>query len=448
MTTQLQPPPHNLEAEAALLGSLLIAPGPAALLQAQDAGLMPDDFYMAKHNWIYDAILALSEAGSPYDIVTLPDELERRGQLEEIGGVAYLALLMKDTPTAVHIEPYAQIVHGTARRRALIAVAGDVARLAWDGEQGVDEVMGAAEGAMFAVTQESKGRGGLQHIMPDLHDLYDHINTIRDGKLPGVPTGFKDLDNLLGGLHKGDQVILAGRPGMGKTAMLTSIALNAAWTGRRVALFSLEMSRREMTQRLVAAQSGIGTHVLRTGRLDGLWPAFVEASGDLGNLKIHIDDTPGISPAQLRGQCLRLAMEQGVDLILVDYLQLMTTGKRIDGGRHHELGFITKALKNLARELDVPLVAGSQLNRGVESRADKRPLLSDLRDSGAIEEDADIVLFIYRDEMYDPETEMKNIAELICAKHRQGPTGMINLFFQKQQVKFIDAQVFERELNI
>ena len=235
---------------------------------------------------------------------------------------------------------------------------------------------------------------------------------------------------------------------MGKTALLTSLALNAAWAGRKVALFSLEMSRREMIQRLVAAQSGIGTHVLRTGRLDGLWPAFVKAGGELGNLKIFIDDTPGISPGQLRGQCRRLVAEEGIDLILVDYLQLLTAGKRIDGGRHHEIGFITKSLKNLARELNVPLVAGSQLNRGVEARADKRPLLSDLRDSGSIEEDADIVLFIYRDEMYDPETEMKNIAELICAKHRQGPTGTINLFFQKQQVKFIDAQIYERKLYI
>jgi replicative DNA helicase len=439
--------PHNVEAEEAILGSLLI--DPEAIFRVSSF-LKPDDFYIVKNGWIYDAILSLHERRQPSDFVTVCDELENRNQLEEIGGAAYISSLINSVPTAIHVEAYGHIVERTALRRRLISAASQIASFAYEEDQSVDEVIDRSEAVLFSISQRRIARD-LVPVRQVLADYYDRIAYLYEhrGEPLGIPTGFIDLDRMLGGLQRSDLVIVAARPGVGKTSMLLGMALTAARKYmQKVAVFSLEMSNEQLVQRLMSSETGIDSQRLRLGDLqEAEWPKFVEAAGRLSDAMLFIDDTPGISAVQLRTKARRLHAEYGLDLIMVDYLQLMSGDMRSEN-RVQEISYISRALKGLARELNVPLIAASQLSRAVEQRHDKKPILSDLRESGSIEQDADVVIFIYRDELYNPETEMKNIADIIVSKHRHGPTGTIQLFFRKHLAQFVDAEVFHRSLEL
>lgn len=446
MTTPDRLKPHNIEAEEAVLGSLLIDPD-AVIRIAQF--LAPEDFYVARHSWVYEAIRDLYERREPADLVTLTDELERRNQLSELGGSAYLTRLINMTPTSIHVEYYARIVERTAVLRRLIDAAGEIARLAYQDTEDVGVVVDQAEEIIFGVAARQIERD-LRPIRQVLDKYYDHIEYLYQHQedIIGIPTGLADLDKLLGGLQRSDMVIIAGRPGMGKTSLALSVALQAARRHRkRVAMFSLEMSDEQLVQRLISAETGIDSQRLRLGRIqEDEWPTFMQATDLLANTDIFIDDTPAISVLELRTKARRLHAEHGLDLLIVDYLQLMRGDMRSEN-RQQEISFISRSLKALARELNIPILALSQLSRQVESRHDKRPMLSDLRESGSIEQDADVVLFIYRDEVYDPDTEFPNIAEIIVAKHRSGPTGIFSIYFKKHLAQFVDLEVKRRPME-
>lgn len=581
--------PHDVEAEEAVLGSLLIDPD---ALYRVASFLRPEDFYIQKNGWIYEAILALHERREPVDFVTLRNELEARGILEEVGGVAYLARLIDTVPTAIHVEAYGRIVEEAAIRRRLISAASDIAQLAYQEGQEIGEVLDRAEQSLFAISQRRITRDlvPIQDVVRPFYDRIEYLYT-HQGEPLGVPTGFIDLDRLLGGLQKSDLIIVAARPGVGKTSLCLSIARNAARMGKHVAIFSLEMSAEQVVQRLVSAETGIDAQRLRLGQLrEEEWPLLVQATGVLSELPIFIDDTPAISALQLRTKARRIHAEYGLDLIVVDYLQLMTSDVRVEN-RVQEVSYISRMLKSLARELDIPVLAVSQLSRAVEQRTDKRPVLADLRESGcltgdtlvqladgrrmpigqlareshpvrvmalneqtwklepvearkawrvgiapvyrlrtrlgreiratanhrfrtiegwkrldqlrpgehialprvgqivpseelirlsqsdvywdqvasiewageeevfdlevpghhnfvagdiivhnSLEQDADVVMFIYREEMYRPETEKQHIADIIVAKHRHGPIRTIQLFFREQLAQFLDAE--------
>jgi replicative DNA helicase len=434
--------PHNIEAEEAVLGSLLIDPD--AILQVSTF-LKPNDFYVERHSWIYEAISELHERRQPAnDLVTISDELERQNRLAEIGGPAYLTSLINATPTSIHVEYYARIVERTAVLRRLIAAAAKIAQLAYQDSEDVDEVVDRAEEIIFGVSERRIERD-LRPIRQVLDDYYDRVEYLyqHQGEIIGIPTGLADLDKLLGGLQRSDMVVLAGRPGMGKTSLALSMALQAARLHqKRVALFSLEMSAEQLVQRLVSAETGIDSQRLRLGAIKpDEWPTFYQAIRLLSETSVFIDDTPAISAFDLRAKARRLHAEHGLDLMIVDYLQLMSGGNMRNENRQQEISFISRSIKSLARELNIPILALSQLSRQVESRADKRPMLSDLRESGSIEQDADVVLFIYRDDVYNPDTEFPNIAEIIISKHRSGPTGIFSVYFKKHLAQFVDLQV-------
>ncbi len=440
MSTIERLPPHNLEAEEAVLGSLLIDPD--AIYDVANF-LHPHDFYKVQNKWIYEAILALNERREPLDLLTLTDELRRREQLEEIGGEAVIIGLVNAVPTSVNAAHYGRIVEAASTRRQLINAASSIANLAYEEAEEISIVIDRAEQALFSVSEERTTRD-LTPISQIARDYLERIEklTERGEDIIGVPTGFSDLDRLLGGLNKSDLLILAARPGMGKTSLQNAIALTAATRyGKRIAIFNLEMSGEQLVQRMLSAETRIDSQRLRRGQLhEHEWPIFMEAIGRLSQTRIFIDDTPSITPNQLRTKCRRLYAEHGLDLIMIDYLQLMVT-ERGSSNRVMEISEISRGLKGLARELDVPVLAAAQLSRAVEQRQDKRPLLSDLRDSGSIEQDADIVMFIYRDEYYNPDTtERPNIAELNIAKHRNGPTGTIDLYWHSKLATFRNLQ--------
>ncbi|HSJ56953.1 MAG TPA: replicative DNA helicase, partial [Anaerolineae bacterium] len=391
-------PPQNVEAEEALLGSLLIDPD--AIIRVAVI-LKPEDFYREKNGWIYETALALHERREPIDFLTICDELDRREQLDEVGGPAFITTLINAVPSSIHAEYYARIVERAATRRRLIDAAGQIAALGYEEAEDVDEVVDRAEQVLFGVSERRIARE-LVPIKQVLSEYYDRIEqlTRQQGDVIGIPTGFADLDKLLGGLQRSDMIILAARPSVGKTGLALSIARNAAKRyNRRVALFSLEMSGEQVVQRLISAETGIDAQRLRRGKIEEHeWERFMRATNDLAETFFFIDDTPGISALELRSKARRLHAEVGIDLIIVDYLQLMRGDYRSEN-RVQEISGISRALKALARELNVPVLALSQLSRGVESRTDKRPILSDLRESGALEQDADVVMFIYRDEL-------------------------------------------------
>ncbi len=438
--------PHNVEAEQAVLGALLIDPD---AVYRVNTFLRADDFYVEKHRWIYEGILALHERHEAVDLVTLCDELERREQLAEIGGAAYITSLINATPTALNIEHYGHIVERTSTLRRLIGAAGEIAALAYQGADDVDEVVDRAEQILFGVSQRRVARD-LVPIRDVISEYYDRIDYLyrHKGETIGIPTGFRNIDKLLGGLQRSDLIIVAARPGMGKTSLMLSIARNAARKyDRRVAIFSLEMSAEQLVQRLISAETGIDSQRLRIGNLrEEEWPRFIQATGELSEAMIFIDDTPSISAIQVRTKARRLYAEYGLDLIVVDYLQLMQSDRRIDN-RVQEISLLSRSLKGLARELNIPVLVASQLSRAVEQRTDKRPMLSDLRESGSIEQDADVVMFIYRDDYYSPDTERPNIAEIIVSKHRNGPTGMVPLFFKKELAQFCDVELYREDLE-
>lgn len=437
-------PPQNIDAEEAVLGALLIDPD--AIIRVATI-IKADDFYREKNGWIYECALALHERREPIDFVSMCDELDHREQLHEVGGPAFITSLINAVPTSVHIEHYARIVERAATRRRLIDAAGQIAAVAYQEADDIAEVVDQAEQILFGVSQRRISRD-LVPIREILSAYYDRIEylTRHRGELIGIPTGFSDIDKLLGGLQRSDLVILAARPSVGKTSLALSFGHNAAKKHRqRVAFFSLEMSSEQVVQRLISAETGIGSQNLRRGEIDD-WARFMKATNDLSESTFYIDDTPGISALELRTKARRLHAEVGVDLIIVDYLQLMRGDTRSEN-RVQEISSISRSLKALARELNVPLLALSQLSRGVESRTDKRPMLSDLRESGALEQDADVVMFIYRDELYNPNTEDKNIAEVIIAKHRNGPTGKVALFFKRELAQFREAELRTTDLD-
>lgn len=439
-------PPQNTEAEEAVLGGLLIDPD--AIIRVATI-LRPEDFYREKDAWIYDAIQILHERREPVDFLTVCDELERRGRLNEVGGAAFITSLINAVPTSIHVEHYARIVERTATRRRLLDAAGQIAALAYQEADDVEEVVDHAEQILFGVSERRISRE-LVPIKVVLSEYYDRIEylTRHRGEMIGIPTGFSDIDRLLGGLQRSDMVILAARPSVGKTSLALSIAHNAAKKhGQRIAFFSLEMSSEQVVQRLISAETAIDSQRLRRGDIaEGEWGRFMKATSDLAETLFYIDDTPSISALELRTKARRLHAEVGIDLLVVDYLQLMRGDFRSEN-RVQEISTISRALKALARELNVPVLALSQLSRSVESRQDKRPILSDLRESGALEQDADVVIFIYRDEMYNENTERQNIADIMVAKQRNGPTGTVSLYFKKELAQFREAEMRRTEID-
>ncbi len=439
-------PPSNIDAEEALLGSLLIDSD--AIFEVASF-LRPDAFYREKNKWIYESILTLNDRRQPVDLITLSDELRNQNQLEEVGGESYVIGLLNIVPTSVHALHYGRIIEAAAVRRRMIAAATTIANLAYEQEEDIAVTIDRAEQTLFSISEERTTRDLIP--VKDVARAYlDRIEELheRGDEVIGVPTSFTDLDRLLGGLNKSDLIIIAARPGMGKTALQLAIGLAAARRyGKRIALFSLEMSAEQLVQRMIAAETRIDSQRLRRGDLEEHeWPIFYEAVGRISETQIFIDDTPSISPMQLRTKCRRLYAEHGIDVIMVDYLQLMQT-ERPYSNRVQEISEISRALKGLARELDVPLVANSQLSRAVEQRTDKHPMLADLRDSGSIEQDADVVMFIYRDDYYKhEESERPNIAEINVAKHRNGPTAVVDLFWQGQLATFRNLQRQEIKL--
>ena len=403
--------------------------------------LIGEDFYIHRLRWIWEAFVSLHEQRIPIDPLTVANELDKRGQLNEIGGRAYLTSLINQVPSSLNAESYGRIVEGYSVRRKMINAANQIASIAYNERTSVDDVMNEAEKAVFNVS-ERRLKHDLQPISSVLSEYYDRIDDLakRPEEFFGVPTGFIDLDKMLSGLQPSDLLIIAGRPGQGKTGFLLSVAKNAALTHKKhVAIFSLEMSNEQVVQRLIAQETGIDSQRLRTGKLlENEWPLFTHSIEVFSDTHVYLDDTPAITPLQLRTKCRRLHMEFGLDLVIIDYLQLMGGDTRTDN-RVQEVSYISRNLKVLARELNVPVLAAAQLSRAVEQRSDKRPVLSDLRESGSLEQDADIVMFIYRPDQYEKDTVKQNVAEIIVSKHRNGPVGSVELVFRSSLAKFENA---------
>ncbi len=430
--------PSNREAEEALIGAVLID---AEVYLDVAQFLNAEDFFIVRNQWVWEAFHHLSETRQPIDLVTLTETLANRGQLDEVGGQAYLISLVNRAPNAFHANSYGRIIEQNAIRRRMLEAANEIARLAYHQDQTIDTVVDEAEKAIFNVS-ERRIKRDLVPIKEVVRDYYDRIDELasRPDDIYGVPTGLIDIDNLLGGLQKSDLLIIAGRPGMGKTGFLLGTMRNAALIHKKhVAMFSMEMSNEQLLQRMIAMDTRIDTQRLRTGKLnDNEWDVFFQSLESYDRAMIFLDDTPAITPLALRTKCRRLHLEFGLDLVIVDYLQLMTGDSRTDN-RVQEVSNISRNLKVLARELNVPVLAAAQLSRAVEHRPDKRPQLSDLRESGSLEQDADIVMFIHRDPLSENEEE-RNKAEMIVAKHRNGPTHAgIGLVFINELAKFENA---------
>ncbi len=440
----IQVQPHNRQAEEAVIGAVLINPD-----SFFDLGqfLKSDDFYIVRNGWIWASFTRLHENRTPIDFLTVVEDLEKNNQLADAGGSAYLMALINQTPTSLHAEAYGHMVEETAMRRRMLTSANDLARLAYDQKTSLDTVIDTAEKSIFAISERRTHKDVLpiKEVLSDYYDRVDKLST-RSEDIYGVPTGLDDLDRLLGGLQKSDLLIIAGRPSTGKTGFLLSIAKNAAQRYKKhVAMFSLEMSNEQLVQRLIAQETGIDTQRLRTGKLkDDEWPLFTQAIEVLGDTQVFLDDTPAITPMQMRTKCRRLHLEYHLDLVIVDYLQLMSSDTRNDN-RVQEVSYISRNLKILARELNVPVLAAAQLSRAVELRADKRPILSDLRESGSLEQDADIVMFIHRPDLLDKDNPRANLAEIIVAKHRNGPVHSgIELVFLNNLARFENAATVQR----
>jgi replicative DNA helicase len=446
MTIVERMPPHSIEAEEAVLGSVLIDP---EAYWRVSGWLRADDFYLVKHQWVWEACRALHEQRQPIDFVTLTQALAACGQLDEIGGPAFVSHLINTVPTAIHAEGYGHIVERKAQRRRLLTAASEIAVLAYDETIDDEVIHDRAEQAVFTTRRMLRAQAA-KPIDQAVNEYYAYIEQLYEqrGVPLGVMTGFVDLDQKLGGLRKSDLIIVAARPGLGKTSLLLNMALAASHRFQQhVAIFSLEMSCEQIVERLVAQQAGIDSQRLRDGNLNADdWPNFVQTTAHLASDgRMWIDDTPGLSVMQLRAKARRLHAEHGLHLIVIDYLQLMSSEARREN-RNQEIAQVSAALKNLARELDVPVLVASQLSRAVEQRNDKRPVLSDLRDSGSLEQDADVILFIYRDDMYNANTDRPNVAELIVAKHRKGPTGTIEVLWRKELTQFVNA--IRREVQL
>ena len=426
-------PPQSPDAEISVLGAMLLSSDAAA--KAMET-LRAEDFYQDAHQLIFSAILDLFNQARPVDVVTTSEQLRQNGHLEQIGGLAYLMEVANLVPTAAHLEHYAQVVRATSMLRQIIAVATDLITVAYRADKGPQDILDQAQAALFQLAQ--RGHQDVARLQEVLIETFTRLEELYSshGKLVGLPTGFTDLDRMTAGLQASDLVVVAARPSMGKTMLCLNLARHVALHEKvPVVIFSLEMSREQLALRLLSAESEIEGHRLRTGELDGeAWSKLSLALGRLGESPIYIDDTPGISTLELRAKARRMKAQHDIGLVIVDYMQLMQ-GRRSEN-RQQEISDISRSLKALARELKVPVVTLSQLSRAVESRTDKRPMLSDLRESGAIEQDADVVAFLYREDYYSKETDNPEITELILAKQRNGPTGVVKLLFKKEIGKF------------
>ena len=429
-------PPHSIDAEESVLGAVLLS-SEAANVALET--LHAEDFYKPAHQLIFEVVQGLFDSNEPIDAVTVSEGLRRDGSLDRMGGIGFLTGLIDSVPSTSNIDYYASIVEEHALRRRLMRVGGDIGLLAGKTADQIDEVVDRAEQAVYAISDRKHG-DGLQLIDDLLGPAIEKAEELhRSGSaVTGVSTGFRDLDRKLAGLHPTNLVIVAARPGMGKTALALNMAQNVALSGNSVAIFSLEMSREEVVTRMLCAKGRIDSQRLRTGKLsEGDFTKLSNAAAALYKQNIHVDDSPGITVTEIRAKCRRLRRKPGLDLVIVDYLQLMDGSGQEN--RQQEIAMISRSLKHLARELDVPIIALSQLNRAVESREDKRPRLGDLRESGAVEQDADVVMFIYRDEYYYPEKiESKGIAEIVISKHRQGSVGKIDMTFLPEFTLFAD----------
>ena len=438
--------PFSPEAEEAVLGAIL---GDAGVWLGLADFLKQDDFFLLRHRWIWEAMQRISDRNEKLDYLTVSQELAQLGHLEDAGGTAWLIRLINNTPTAVHAEVYGRIVQRAALRRRLLGAAESIRTVALDEEQGIESVIEQSETLVFEAT-ENRTRRDLVPISDAISAYYERIDhLIRHSDSPlGLPTGFNAIEQLLGGMQPSDLLVFAGRPGMGKTSFMLSVLMNVARLGSRVALFTMEMSVEQIIQRLVSMETGINMQQLRLGQVNPQQQArLMEAMDRLSAFQVFIDDTPALNPLELRAKCRRMHLETGVDLIIVDYMQLMNAGGAYENNRVQEISFISRSLKELARELNVPLLSAAQLNRAVEQRQDKRPQLRDLRESGTIEQDADIVMFLYRDEVYNEATEIPGQADIIVAKHRNGPTGTISLFFDKAITRFRDVHAQRIDLG-
>lgn len=433
-----QKPPQNSEAEASLLGALLIDSD--AIVKVADK-LQASDFFEKRHERIYEAINQLYERHEAIDVLTLADTLKNNAQLDLIGGASYLTELTNFVPTAAHVEQYADIVAQKSMRRRLIAASQGMADLGYDETKQLGELIEEAETRLFEVSQTHVKQSviSLETILAESFDRLDDLHKDKK-KIRGIPTGYKDLDNTLAGFQRSDLVILAARPSMGKTALALNFAHNiAVQSNEPVLIFSLEMSKEQLVDRLLSMESGVDAWALRTGNLtDADFEKIGQAMGTLSEAQIFIDDTAGITVSDLRTKARREAHQRKLGLIIVDYLQLMSGSSRYggDGNRVQEISEISRGLKGIARELNVPVLALSQLSRSVESRSPQIPQLADLRESGSIEQDADVVAFIYREEYYNPETDRKKIADILIKKHRNGPTGGVELYFDNEKQRF------------
>lgn len=431
-------PPHNQEAEQSVIGAIFLEP--QALITAAEI-LQYEDFYRVAHQKIFQTMNRLSDQGKPIDVVTVTEELASKKELEDVGGLSYLTEIANSVPTAANIAHYARIVEEKALLRRLIRVATNIVEDGFTREDEVEALLSEAEKKMMEVSNR-KNAGDFRHIKDVLVQTYDNIELLhsRKGDITGIPTGFRDLDRITAGFQRNDLIIVAARPSVGKTAFALNVAQNVATKAdENVAIFSLEMGAEQLVMRMLCAEGNIDAQVLRTGALTAEdWRKLTMAMGSLSNAGIFIDDTPGIRINEIRSKCRRLKQEYGLGMILIDYLQLIVGSGNGKENRQQEVSEISRSLKSLARELQVPVIALSQLSRGVEQRQDKRPMMSDLRESGSIEQDADIVSFLYREDYYDKETENQNMIEIIIAKQRNGPTGTVTLAFVKEFNKFVN----------
>ncbi len=433
-------PPQNIEAEQSVLGAMMLDTEAVAKVEEM---LLPQDFYREAHKVVYKAILELTEKNEAVDIVTVTEVLRRESKLEDVGGISYITYLANTIPTAANVVYHARIVEEKSLLRKLVTAATEIAGMGYEANEDVLAILDQAEKKVMSVAKHRTGQD-FSPIKEIVHDAFGRIEKLYEtrGGITGLATGFKDFDRLTAGLQPSDLILLAARPSMGKTALVLNIAQNIAIREKKaVAFFSLEMSKEQLVQRMLCAEAPIDSQRLRVGELeDNDWRKLVNAADRLSQCNIFIDDTPGMTVMEMRGKARRLKREYDIQLMVIDYLQLMqgATGSSKSENRQQEISEISRSLKALARELSVPVIALSQLSRGVESRQIKKPMLSDLRESGSLEQDADIVAFLYREDYYNPETEKKNITELIVAKHRNGPVDTVQLFFHKHFTRFQD----------
>lgn len=432
-------PPQNIEAEQSVIGSMLLD---KEVIATATEILKAEDFYREDHKEIFEAILDLFERAEPVDLITISDQLKERGSLDAVGGLEYLANLAAAVPTTANARYYARIVEEKAILRRLIKTANEISATGYEASEDVSSILDKAEKSIFDIAQNRNSRG-FTPIKDILVDTFNRLEELYNSKgfITGVPTGFVDLDYKTSGLQNSDLILLAARPGMGKTAFMLNIAQYAAVHKQiPVAIFNLEMSKEQLVNRMLASEVMIDSHKMRTGKLDDDdWQKIARALGPLSEAPIYIDDTPSISVLEIRAKCRRLKLEKNLGLVIIDYLQLMQ-GRGRSENRQQEISEISRSLKILAKEINVPVITGSQLSRAPEARSDHRPMLSDLRESGAIEQDADIVMFLYRDDYYNPGTEKQNISEVIIAKHRNGSTGTIELRFFGEYTKFANLK--------